>query len=105
MKIRADWRAIAAGVTVAFVYAFWCSAFAMQRFAIDTFEGILLSVALLMLFFLWPLFRDLAIALYRVLGIRASSRPSVAIPRAPSLTSRKPSRASSRTRAVALPAP
>jgi CBS-domain-containing membrane protein len=85
MKVHADWRDIAISAGIAALIASMFGPSVAFRLG---YAGTLLPIALgftaLLLFFLWPLFRDFAMALYRVLSVRSSTgtRANVSIPAA-----------------------
>jgi hypothetical protein len=98
MRVHADWRdiAISAGIAALIALLFGPSV-AFRLGAEDTILTVLIGFAGLLLFFLWPLFRDFAVALFRVLSIRfwTDTRGQPSIP-----TARQPHRIPSDVRAI-----
>jgi hypothetical protein len=74
MKVHADWRdiAISAGIAALIALLFGPN-IASRLGADDSTLTVFLGFAGLLLFYLWPLFRDFAVALYRVLAVRSST--------------------------------
>lgn len=83
MKIRADWRIVRFDIFIASLFAAFFGAQFALRLGYDLAWGTFAAGAgTFLLFFLWPMIRDLAVALVTVLAIR-SSRGSLAQPSIP----------------------
>jgi multisubunit Na+/H+ antiporter MnhF subunit len=85
MKVHADWRDIAGSAAIAALIALvFGPNLAFRLGAEDSTQTVIIGFVGLLLFFLWPLFRDFALALYRVLSVRSSTgtRANVSIPAA-----------------------
>jgi len=83
MKISADWRVVRGDIFLASLFAAFFGAQFALRLGYDLAWGVFAACAsALLLLFLWPMIRDLAVALARVLAVR-SSRGSPAPPSIP----------------------